>query len=192
MKALILSAGLGTRLKPLTDDTPKPLIEVGGKPVIQHLIEKLWRAWVTQIIVNMHHLPMKMLSIEGVLFSYEKELLGEEGAIMNLRDWLEGTPFFVLNGDTLSDVDLMEMKRLMWQEKCAVRYVNEGKFGGVALYPEDWFKHMAKPPFLYRPGIRFIDIGTPEGLAEARAAYPESEVVTSITIESVFFPNILQ
>jgi hypothetical protein len=193
MKALILSAGLGTRLRPLTDDTPKPLIEVGGKPVIQHLIEKLWKSGVYQIIVNMHHLPMKMVDVEGVLLFYEKELLGEEGTMIALRDWLEGTkddpPFLVLNGDTLSDVDISEMKRLYWREKKPIRYINDGVFGGVAVYPPNWFKHMSQAPYLYNPGIPFIDIGTPEGLAKARAKY-EPTVTTFEYRESFFYETI--
>jgi len=177
IRALILSAGLGTRLKPLTDDTPKPLIEVGGKPIIQHLIEKLWKAGVYQIIVNMHHLPLKMIQVEGVLFSYEKELLGEEGTIMNLRDWLNGEPFFAINGDTLSEVDYRELVHLYHQHNVLIRHIEDGVFAGTALYPNNWFTRMSQVPHLYRPGVRWIDIGTPEGLEKAREMFtPEFSI----------------
>jgi len=173
MKAVILSAGLGTRLGTLTVDTPKPMIEVGGKPVIQHLVEKLWKHGVYQIIVNMHYLPLKMMEVEGALLFYEKELLGEEGTIMSLRDWLDEEPFFVVNGDTLSEVNLSEMVTLLHTKRCPIRYIYNGTFGGIALYPENWFKHMDRPPHLYRPNVGFIDMGTPEGLEKARQKYGE-------------------
>ena len=96
MKALLVSAGYGKRLRPLTWFTPKCLIKIAGKTVIQRQIDKLINSGINQIIVNIHHLPKKMLKIPGVLFSYEPKLLGESETIMSLKNWLEGEPFMVI------------------------------------------------------------------------------------------------
>ena len=61
MKAMIYAAGLGTRLRPLTDDRPKALIEVGGKPMLQHVIENLKKAGITRAVVNVHHFAGKVI-----------------------------------------------------------------------------------------------------------------------------------
>lgn len=177
MRALILSAGLGTRLRPLTDTTPKPLIEVGGKPVIQHIIDKLNNVGIHRIVVNVHHLPEKMFTIKDVLFSYEKEILGEEQTILSLKTWLWGEPFFVINGDTLSEVNLRTMTRMVEEKEIMVRHIGTNLqhtnpvYAGYSIYPGNWFAHTDQTPTLYREGVFWIDMGTPEGLEIARQKY---------------------
>lgn len=126
MKAMIFAAGLGTRLKPLTDTMPKALVPVGGKPLLERVIEKLRRSGVDEAVVNVHHFadqveaflagcqdicvvssektPDKML----IQVSDErKRLLETGGAILHARQYLEGCgSFLIYNVDILSDVDL--------------------------------------------------------------------------------------
>lgn len=119
MKALILSAGVGTRLRPLTDDKPKVMINIGGKSVLEHLIVLCKKHGVEEIVVNLHHFPDKIKSYFGkggkwgvaIGYSYEEKLLGSGGALKFAEKLLGNEAFFVLNGDVLTNVDLSEMLR---------------------------------------------------------------------------------
>ena len=95
MKALIFAAGLGTRLKPLTDDRPKAMVEIAGKPMLQHVIERVAAAGFDDITINIH------ISDERGL------LLDTGGGILKARQWLDGNePFLVHNTDIISTLDL--------------------------------------------------------------------------------------
>lgn len=111
---MILAAGFGTRLKPLTLTTPKPLIDVGGRPLIYRTLELLQRAGVKNVVVNLHHLGGKIREALGggeafglqIEYSEESEILGSGGGIKQAEKHLAGETFFVINGDALIDVDL--------------------------------------------------------------------------------------
>ena len=115
MNAFIFAAGLGTRLKPLTDTMPKALVPVGGKPLLAHVIEKLKAAGCKKIVINIHHFGEMIIDyvksqnnfgIE-ILFSDEREMLLETGgAIKHAVDLLGDEPFLIHNVDILSNVDL--------------------------------------------------------------------------------------
>ncbi len=118
MKAVILCAGEGTRLRSLTNELPKVMLPIAGKPILQHHIEYYKRYSITDIYINLHHLPGKIVSYfkEGgdfgvdITYSYEKKLLGTAGALNGFRQELEsGGAFFVHYGDVLSEVDLEKM-----------------------------------------------------------------------------------
>jgi N-acetyl-alpha-D-muramate 1-phosphate uridylyltransferase len=116
MKAMILAAGLGTRLRPYTDSTPKALITIGEKTMLQIVTEKLIDAGVTEIVVNIHHhaeimrTSINELNYSGVRFHISDEtdtLLDTGGGIKNARDLLDdGQAFFVYNIDILCDINL--------------------------------------------------------------------------------------
>ncbi len=113
MKALILAAGMGTRLLPYTKIKPKPLFPLNGTPVLKQTIEKLIDAGCTDIIINTHHLHRQIENfIEKMDFSanietrYEPELLDTGGAIKNVRDFMGDSTFFVINSDIVSNIDL--------------------------------------------------------------------------------------
>ena len=115
MNAFIFAAGLGTRLKPLTDTMPKALVPVGGKPLLTHVIEKLKAAGCKKIVINIHHFGdmiidyVKSQNSFGVeiLFSDERQMLLETGgAIKHAVDLLGDEPFLIHNVDILSNVDL--------------------------------------------------------------------------------------
>ena len=103
--AVILSAGLGTRMRPLTLTTPKPLLRLEGRPILAHALDRLRKAGVSTIIVNAHHLADQMASFleayPGVILSREEELLETGGAITAMRSkhLLPNVPFYVVNGD---------------------------------------------------------------------------------------------
>lgn len=118
MKAMILAAGRGERMRPLTDHMPKPLLKVGGKPLIVWHIENLAKAGFREIIINHAHLG-KQIEVAlgdgkqwGVLIQYSPEKIALEtaGGIANALQLLgqgdnEKSPFLVVNGDTFTDID---------------------------------------------------------------------------------------
>ncbi len=120
MKALILAAGVGSRLKPITDETPKALIPVGGVPMLERALLRLKAAGVKSFVVNAHHHAQKVADFcadlsrrHGVPVSVSREddlLLDTGGAIKKASALLKGRdPFFVHNADVLTDLDLRAM-----------------------------------------------------------------------------------
>ncbi len=113
MKALVLAAGQGTRLRPLTLHQPKAMLPIGGKPLIGHIVALLRRHGVTDIAVNLHHCPDAIRDYLGdgrsfgvrIVYSHESELLGTAGAAKRLEGFLDET-FFVYYGDVLTTANL--------------------------------------------------------------------------------------
>ena len=119
MKAMIFAAGLGSRLRPLTDNTPKALIPVGGKPMLEHVILKLKAAGFDQIVINIHHLGQQIVDflnannnfgVEIFISDESDYLLDTGGGIKKATSFLQGDePFLVHNVDILSNVDLRKL-----------------------------------------------------------------------------------
>ena len=111
MKAMILAAGRGERLKPRTDTTPKPLLRVRGRPLLEHQIGWLRAAGITELVINLHHLGDQIEShfgdgsAFGVTIQYSREpvLLETGGGIVNALPLLGEAPFALLNGDIFTD-----------------------------------------------------------------------------------------
>jgi len=122
MKAMILAAGLGTRMKPLTDTTPKPLLKVGGMPLIVWHIERLAHDGIKDIVINVAHLGNKMMdelgdgSNWGVNISYSDEqeegCLESAGGIIKAMPLLGDETFLVVNGDIFTDYEFQEHRKL--------------------------------------------------------------------------------
>ena len=173
MRALILAAGYGTRLGDLTKEKPKPLIEVGGKSVIEGIIDRLHMNGVTEIIVNLHYLPIVITEriISKALYYYEPRLLGHEGTIHALKDWLKEDDFFVINGDTICNVDYTEMRELHKKGTISV-LMDQWRCAGTWIYSKDYFVNKDLPVIPYRPlRLEWHDIGTPARLKEAQEFY---------------------
>ncbi|MGB5984734.1 MAG: sugar phosphate nucleotidyltransferase [Desulfobacterales bacterium] len=118
MKALILAAGYGTRLRPHTHIRPKPLFTIGGTTLLDRLISQLHVAGVTQVMVNTHHLADRIETHIHrtayplpVFTRHEPQILGTAGAIGNLNDFWDDEPFLVINGDIVTDLDIARLYR---------------------------------------------------------------------------------
>ncbi len=127
MKAMILAAGLGNRMRPLTLHTPKPLLEVGGKPLIVWHIEKLQSIGVTEIVINTAWLGEKLASALGdgsefgvnILWSHEGEGLETAGGIINALPLLGEEPFILVNGDVWTTMDFATLFDVKLQDDLA-------------------------------------------------------------------------
>jgi N-acetyl-alpha-D-muramate 1-phosphate uridylyltransferase len=127
MKAMILAAGLGTRLKPFTDHHPKALAPVNGKPVLQHNIAFLQRHGIDEVIVNVHHFAQQVIDAidtnngwgSKVTISDEKDEVLETGGGILKASWYlkDSEPFVVMNADILTDISLTDMIASHLQEK---------------------------------------------------------------------------
>ena len=116
MKAMILAAGLGTRLKPFTNNTPKALVPILGKPAIEHVILKLKNQGFNEIIINIHHLADQIIDFIKsknyfdirIEFSDEREKLLDTGGAIKKASWFfdEDESVLIHNADIISDVDL--------------------------------------------------------------------------------------
>ncbi len=113
MKALLLAAGFGTRLRPLTDTIPKCLVDINGKPLLQIWLDLLVAAGVNDILVNTHYLADKVkkfldlsLQKEYTTVVYEKELLGTGGALLKNRAFFGSDPVILIHADNLSSFDM--------------------------------------------------------------------------------------
>jgi NDP-sugar pyrophosphorylase family protein len=119
MRAMILAAGYGTRMRPVTYSLPKPLVPVCNKPLIAWAIDGLLRDGIRELIVNLHHLPEPLESwllanYEDVAFhfSFESEILGTGGGVKRVQSLLEDEEdFFVVNGDTIQFPDYLALKQ---------------------------------------------------------------------------------
>jgi NDP-sugar pyrophosphorylase family protein len=117
MKALVLAAGLGERVRPLTETIPKPMLVVGGRPLIHYPLAMLRRAGVTEVAINVHHLASQIqhglrdgrsLGL-AIRYSPEPTLLGTGGPLNALRDYFGDETFVLANSDTIIDLDLASM-----------------------------------------------------------------------------------
>ncbi len=115
MKAMVFAAGFGTRMGELSKTTPKCLVEVGGKTMLEHVIERLKSFGVGEVVINLHHLADKVREfVESrnrfritIHFSHENEILGTGGGLKAARKFFDGDEaFFVHNADIYSEIDL--------------------------------------------------------------------------------------
>ncbi len=146
MKAMILSAGLGTRLRPITYNIPKPLIPVLGRPIISYVINLLKRYGFRDLIINLYHLPQSIVDYLGdgsslgvkITYSWEKELLGTAGAILEVESLLAQETFLVINSDILVELDLKDLLEFHYRRKAATTLVvkvskEAQNFGAIGL-----------------------------------------------------------
>jgi NDP-sugar pyrophosphorylase family protein len=116
-RAMVLAAGRGTRLAPLTDRLPKPLMPVAGRPMLAHILEFLRAGGIEEVVINLHHLGHLIEDAIGdgrrfglrVLYSWEPEILDTGGGIKRAESLLAGEPFVVANGDSLIELPLRDV-----------------------------------------------------------------------------------
>ena len=117
LPTLVLTAGLGTRLRPLTDLLAKPALPVAGKPLVSRILESLARQGVTDAVLNLSHLPSTITAVVGdgsqfglrVRYSWEQPVLGSAGGPRHALSVIGAPRFLIVNGDTLTDVSLGEL-----------------------------------------------------------------------------------
>jgi MurNAc alpha-1-phosphate uridylyltransferase len=107
-KAMVLAAGLGLRMRPLTDRIPKPLVPVAGRPLLDHVLDKLGDAGVTEAVVNVHYLPEQIIrhvasrkSPRVIISDERSQVLGTGGGVVKALPVLGNAPFFHVNSDTM-------------------------------------------------------------------------------------------
>jgi len=113
---MILAAGLGTRLLPYTQHTPKPLFTLSGQPILDLVIDRLQTAGCKEVIINTHHLHHKVEAFIAsknynlsVHLKHEPSILGTGGAIKNVSDFFDNKPFMLINSDIVTDIDLLNV-----------------------------------------------------------------------------------
>jgi mannose-1-phosphate guanylyltransferase len=152
MRAMVLAAGLGKRLRPLTFELPKPLAPVANRPVMEHILALLERQGFGEVIANLSHLGEQIRerfgdgSAHGLELSYseEPELLGTAGGVRNVFEFLtggEGDSFLVISGDALTDIDLTSMRAFHESHggigTLAVKKVSDTREYGVVIHGSD-------------------------------------------------------
>lgn len=181
MKAFLLAAGLGKRLRPLTERTPKPLIPIRGVPLIFFALARLRRAGIVEIGVNLHHLGEQIAEALGtgenfglrIRYFREPVLLGTGGAIRNAREFLSDGPFLLWNADTVLDLD-----------PAALAQEHSGR-GGIATLALSTSASLAE-----FGGIRYDERGRMLGL-QGRGA-PPAERAAVFAGASVLEPRIFE
>ncbi len=119
MKAMVLAAGLGTRLKPITFGIPKPMVPVIDRPCMAHLLALVQKHGFTDVVANLHYYPDTIREYFGdgssfgvnIEYNFEPELLGTAGGVRAVSESLteDGEPFLIISGDALTDIDLTKL-----------------------------------------------------------------------------------
>jgi NDP-sugar pyrophosphorylase family protein len=202
MKAMILAAGEGRRLRPLTEDVPKPMLPVGGRPLLAHLIGLLRAHGVRDIAVNLHHRPSTVRAYLGdgrrlgvrLTYSPEERLLGSAGGVKRMQSFFGDSAFFVLYGDVLTNLNLTALRTFHAERRSALTvalYRPEAlnECGVVRLGVGDRILHFVEKP---EPGQE------PSRLANAGIYLVEPAVLGAIPEDRPFdfgtdlFPLLLE
>lgn len=161
VNAIVLAAGVGSRLDPLTSQLPKPLVPVANVPVMEHIIKLLKSHDVSNIHANLHYMPQKIVDYFGngekwgvnLNYKHEQQLSGDAGGVRALRSYLMDGTFIVLMGDLLTDADLTRIVREHKAKKAiasiAVKQVPEeelNRFGVVVTDGQGFIKGFQEKP----------------------------------------------
>jgi mannose-1-phosphate guanylyltransferase len=167
MKAMVLAAGRGTRLWPLTADCPKPMLPIGGKPLLEHTLVLLRQHQVTEVVINLHHGSDAITGYFGdgsrwgmcITYSHEEQLLGTAGAVRKVADLFDET-FLVIYGDVFTHANLTMLTRFHKERGASVtiglyRVSNPTQCGLVGLDASARVtRFIEKPP----PELVFTDL----------------------------------
>ena len=199
---MVLAAGLGTRLRPLTEKIPKPLLPLAGRPLIEWNLLLLRQHGIRDVMINLHYLPQLIEQALGdgsrwdmhIQYSFEPVLLGTGGGVKAAESFFEGEPFVVLNGDTIIDVDLTDLvathvsgngvATMVLREDPAVE-----QWGVVettvdhrvlAINGRGWVTQDAQSPIL-RYMFAGVHVMTPQLLSHCPAGQPSSIIDAYVT-----------
>jgi mannose-1-phosphate guanylyltransferase len=143
MKAMVLAAGLGTRLRPLTYEITKPMVPVLDRPVMEHIVDLLDKHGFDQVIANLHYFPDSIREHFGerLQYRFEEELLGTAGGVRGCAEFFGDEPFLVISGDALTDIDLRAFAARHQQTGAiatlAVKRVADTREYGVVLHDRE-------------------------------------------------------
>ena len=156
---MVLAAGRGTRLAPLTDTTPKPLVPVAGRPFLEHILEFLRAGGIREVVLNLHHLGRRIEEHLGdgarfglrVRYSWENPILDTGGGIKRAEPLLAGEPFLVLNGDSLLELRLAEVAECHRERRAIATMVvrpdpDAERYGLVELDADDRVRRVSGQP----------------------------------------------
>lgn len=168
MKAFILAAGKGKRLKPITNNIPKPLIEIKGKPLLEWSLIKLRSAGVKEIVINLHYLGDQIVDYFGngkkldlkINYSFEKRLLGTGGALIQGKNFLNDSPFLLISGDLWTDYPFKRLLSKDLKNKAHLVLIkkNDKNIGDFNLLDSKISSDTRDREFTYS-GISLIDPG---------------------------------
>ncbi len=191
-KGMILAAGLGTRLRPMTNTTPKPMIDVGGYPMIDYALAQMKWAGITHVVINLHHLGDQIREHfrDGsdydmhITYSVEDPILGTGGGIKKVSEFFGDDPFIVMNGDIISDLDLNDLIKSHHEEDgiatLVLRPLGERETYTPIFIEEDRVTEFGSGDMMYT-GIQVI---------EPRALQLLPEKVFSDIIADAYIPAI--
>jgi NDP-sugar pyrophosphorylase family protein len=160
-RAMVLAAGVGSRLDPLTSQVPKPLVPVVNTPVMEHILNLLGKHGFTDVCANLHYLSDKIVEYFGdgsqlgvnLTFKHEEKLTGDAGGVRSCRAFLEGGTFLVIMGDLLTDADLSLIVRKHKEKKAlatiaikAVPLDDVNRFGVVVSNEEGFITGFQEKP----------------------------------------------
>jgi NDP-sugar pyrophosphorylase family protein len=164
MHALVLAAGVGSRLRPYTDDLPKPMLDVGGQPIIAYNLAMLAAGGFRDVVINLHHLPNVIRAYVGtgerwglrVTYSEEPQLLGTAGALSPMFHNFSHETFAIVFGDNINDLDMSEMLAVHRKNGAlatvAVSYRADVSQSGVAeIGPDERILRFIEKPRLETP-----------------------------------------
>jgi mannose-1-phosphate guanylyltransferase len=149
MRVMIMAAGIGTRLRPVTDLLPKPMAPIVNRPALYHILRLLHRHGFSEVVINLHHLPEVIKGYLGdgrllgmdIRYSVEKVLLGTAGGVKKNADFLGADTFLVMSGDALTDIDLTGLvaahRRNGSVATMAVKEVADPSLYGVVVADDD-------------------------------------------------------
>lgn len=198
MKAVVLVGGEGTRLRPLTETIPKPLLPLVDRPSLDHVLDHLARHGVHEVVLSSSYLEETFHAfIEArhgdprIVWITEEEPLGTGGAIVNALEHVDDEPFFALNGDILTDLDLTAMLRLHRERGAsatiALHHVEDARpFGLVPTEPDGRVLEFREKPTELVPGD--INAGTYVLETSALEGWASGE---SVSIERQIFPAVI-
>jgi mannose-1-phosphate guanylyltransferase len=143
MRAMVLAAGLGTRLRPLTYEITKPMVPVLDRPVMEHIVDLLEKHGFGEVIANVHYFPDSIREYFGerIAYRFEEELLGTAGGVRACAEFFGEEPFLVISGDALTDIDLTAFAARHRASggiaTLAVKQVKDTREYGVVLHDRD-------------------------------------------------------
>ncbi|WP_246452004.1 sugar phosphate nucleotidyltransferase [Alkalicella caledoniensis] len=156
---MILAAGLGTRLRPLTDEVSKPMVQLGGRPCIEHTVRLLRKHGIKEIMINLYYKPELIMNHFGdgehfgikIHYSVEKELMGTAGGLKKVQQFFGDDPILIISGDALTDLNLTDFydfhKKKGGLASLALKNVQDPReFGVVQISQDDRITQFQEKP----------------------------------------------